>query len=132
MEGDINSKNIREFCLGLLDGTLRPFQKSEPVPQEKGLVEKVVGRTFDSSVLESTQYVFLEVHTPWCVGCEAISKNVEKLAKHLSGLDNLKFARIDASVNEHPKLQVNDYPTLLLYPADDKSNPVRHTEAMQK
>jgi protein disulfide-isomerase A1 len=45
-----------------------------------------------------------KVHTPWCVGCEAISKNVEKLAKHLSGLDNLKFARIDASVNEHPKL----------------------------
>jgi hypothetical protein len=29
-------------------------------------------------------------------------------------------------------MQVNDYPTLLLYPADDKSNPVRHTEAMQK
>uniref|UniRef100_A0A0A9DW16 Pdi5 n=1 Tax=Arundo donax TaxID=35708 RepID=A0A0A9DW16_ARUDO len=125
MEADINAKNLREFCLGLLDGTLLPFQKSEPVPQEKGLVEKVVGRTFDSSVLESPQNVFLEVHTPWCVDCEAISKNVEKLAKHFSGLDNLKFARIDASVNEHPKLQVNNYPTLLLYPADDKSKPTK-------
>jgi len=48
-----------------------------------------------------------KVHTPWCVDCEAISKNVEKLAKHFSGLDNLKFARIDASVNEHPKLKVS-------------------------
>ncbi|KAK3131702.1 hypothetical protein QOZ80_6AG0510150 [Eleusine coracana subsp. coracana] len=125
VEGDINAKNLREFCLGLLDGTLHPFQKSEPIPQEKGLVEKVVGRTFDSSVLESPQNVFLEVHTPWCVDCEAISKNVQKLAKHFSGLDNLKFARIDASVNEHPKLQVHDYPTLLLYPAEDKSNPIK-------
>lgn len=29
---------------------------------QKGLVEKVVGRTFDSSVLESHQNVFLEVY----------------------------------------------------------------------
>ena len=29
---------------------------------QKGLVEKVVGRTFDSSVLESPQNVFLEVY----------------------------------------------------------------------
>ncbi|KAL6897974.1 hypothetical protein ACP4OV_006570 [Aristida adscensionis] len=125
MEGDINAKNLREFCLGLLDGTLRQYHKSEPVPQEKGLVEKVVGRTFDSSVLESPQSVFLEVYTPWCVDCEAISKNVEKVAKHFSGLDNLKFARIDASVNEHPKLQVNNYPTLFLYPTEDKSKPIK-------
>lgn len=125
MEADINAKNLREFCLGLLDGTLPPYFRSEPVPQEKGLVEKVVGRTFDSSVLESPENVFLEVYAPWCVDCEAISKNIEKVAKHLSGLDNLKFARIDASVNEHPKLQVNNYPTLLLYPAEDKSNPIK-------
>ncbi|CAN6202418.1 unnamed protein product [Urochloa humidicola] len=125
MEADINAKNLREFCLSLLDGTLPPYHKSEPVPQEKGLVEKVVGRTFDSSVLESPQNVFLEVYTPWCVDCEAISKNVEKVAKHFSGLDNLKFARIDASVNEHPKLKVNNYPALFIYPAEDKSNPIK-------
>nr|CAB3467133.1 unnamed protein product [Digitaria exilis] len=125
METDINAKNLREFCSSLLDGTLPPYYKSEPVPQEKGLVEKVVGRTFDSSVLESPQDVFLEVYTPWCVDCEAISKNVEKVAKHFSGLDNLKFARIDASANEHPKLNVNNYPTLFIYPAEDKSNPIK-------
>ncbi|WVZ82390.1 hypothetical protein U9M48_029657 [Paspalum notatum var. saurae] len=125
MEADINAKNLREFCLSLLDGTLPPYHKSEPVPREKGLIEKVVGRTFDSSVLGSPENVFLEVYTPWCVDCDAISKNVEKLAKHFSGLDNLKFARIDASVNEHPKLKVNNYPALFLYPAEDKSNPIK-------
>uniref|UniRef100_A0A3B6TE48 protein disulfide-isomerase n=1 Tax=Triticum aestivum TaxID=4565 RepID=A0A3B6TE48_WHEAT len=102
LEADINEKNLK-----------------------KGLVEKVVGRTFDSSVLQSPHNVLLEAHAPWCVDCEAISKNIEKLAKHFSGLDNLKFARIDASVNEHPKLQVNNYPTLLLYPAEDKTNPIK-------
>ncbi|CAM0912919.1 unnamed protein product [Alopecurus aequalis] len=121
LEADINTKNLKEFCLRLSDGTLPPYFRSE----QKGLVEKIVGRTFDSSVLESPQHVFLEAHAPWCVDCEAISKNIEKLAKHFSGLDNLKFARIDASVNEHPKLKVNNYPTLLLYPAEDKTNPIK-------
>jgi len=41
------------------------------------------------------------------MNCEALSKQVEKLAKHFKGFDNLVFARIDASANEHTKLQVS-------------------------
>ena len=67
----------------------------------------VVGKTFDELVLNSHENVLLEVHTPWCVNCEAMSKQVLKLAKHFKGFKNLVFARIDASVNEHAKLQVN-------------------------
>lgn len=67
----------------------------------------VVGKTLDELVLNSRENVLLEVHTPWCVNCEAISKQVEKLAKHFKGFENLVFARIDASANEHAKLQVN-------------------------
>lgn len=48
-----------------------------------------------------------QVHTPWCINCETTSKHVEKLAKHFKSLDNLVFARIDASANEHPKLQAS-------------------------
>lgn len=48
----------------------------------------------------------LKVYTPWCFDCEATSKQIEKLARHFKGLENFKFARIDASSNEHPKLQV--------------------------
>lgn len=47
------------------------------------------------------------MYTPWCINCETISKHVERLAKHFKGLDNLVFARVDASGNEHPKLQVS-------------------------
>lgn len=48
-----------------------------------------------------------QVFTPWCINCEATSKQVEKLAKHFKGLDTLVFGRFDASLNEHPKLQVS-------------------------
>ncbi|CAA2965637.1 disulfide isomerase-like 1-6 [Olea europaea subsp. europaea] len=62
-----------------------------------------------------------KIHTPWCINCETTSKQVEKLAKHFKGLENLVFSRIDASTNEHPQLQVEDYQTLSFYLASDKS-----------
>lgn len=125
MDLDITTGNLEEFCSGLLQGTLSPFFKSEPIPNHNEMIEKVVGRTFDSSILESAENVFLEVYTPWCIDCEATSKQIEKLAKHFRGQENLKFARIDASLNEHPKLQVENYPALLFFLAGNKSNPIK-------
>ncbi|KAI3786069.1 hypothetical protein L1987_45196 [Smallanthus sonchifolius] len=66
----------------------------------------IVGKTFDELVLRSSKNIILEIHTPWCLNCETTSKQVQKLAKHFKGLENLVFAKIDASVNEHPKLEI--------------------------
>ncbi|KAG5537701.1 hypothetical protein RHGRI_024975 [Rhododendron griersonianum] len=126
LESDPTPSKIEEFCSGVLHGTLAPFYKSQPIPDNtEGSIQTIVGKTFDELILSSPQNTFLEVHTPRCITCEATSKKVEKLAKHFKGLDDLTFARIDAYANEHPKLQVNDYPTLLFYPAHDKSNPIK-------
>ncbi|KAK1289767.1 Protein disulfide isomerase-like 1-5 [Acorus calamus] len=125
LESDLTPNNLEEFCSGLLGGNLSPYYKSEPIPETKEVVQKIVGRTFDALVLDSSDNIFLEVYTPWCIDCEATSKQVAKLAKHFKGMENLIFARIDASANEHPKLQIDNYPTLLFYPSGDKSNPVK-------
>ncbi|BFG24493.1 hypothetical protein CerSpe_107670 [Prunus speciosa] len=126
LESDPTPSNIKEFCSGLLRGTLSSHFKSKPIPDNTNeTVHSIVGKTFDDKVLNSHKNVLLEVFTPWCINCETTSKHVEKLAKHFKGLDNLVFARIDASANEHPKLQVKDYPTLLFYTANDKANPIK-------
>ncbi|KAF3649670.1 Protein disulfide isomerase-like 1-5 [Capsicum annuum] len=125
MFGLEESEDPVDFCSGLLSGTVSPYYKSQPIPDNKNMsILTVVGKTFDELVLNSHENVLLEIYTPWCITCETISKQMEKLAKHFKGLDNLIFARIDASLNEHPKLQVDDYPTLLFYLADDKTNPI--------
>ncbi|CAI0474669.1 unnamed protein product [Linum tenue] len=126
LEAVPTSGNIEDFCLGLLHGSYPPYYKSQPVPDNKNAtVQVVVGKTFDELVLSSPKKILLEIFTPWCINCETTSKQVEKLAKHFKGSDSLVVARIDASANEHPKLQVADYPTLLLYPEDDKANPIK-------
>ncbi|CAI8584841.1 unnamed protein product [Vicia faba] len=109
-----------EFCNNLVQGSLSTYFKSQPAS-----VKVVVGKTFDDEILNSEKDVILEVFTPWCFNCEDTSKQVEKLAKHYKGSSNLVFSRIDASVNEHSKLQVNDFPTLLLYKANDKTTPIK-------
>ncbi|KAK3426625.1 hypothetical protein EUGRSUZ_F03031 [Eucalyptus grandis] len=126
LQTDATPANIEDFSSKFLQGSLSPYFKSQPVPDNKeASIQVVVGKTFDDIVLNSPKNVFLEVHTPWCINCETISKQVEKLANHFKDLNNLVFARIDASANEHPKLQVVDYPTLLFYPASDKANPIK-------
>ncbi|XP_022153662.1 protein disulfide isomerase-like 1-6 [Momordica charantia] len=126
LESDPTPSNIEEFSRGLYDGTLSPYFRSQPIPNNEGAsVQVVVGRTLEDLVLKNSNNVLLEVHTPWCISCETTSKNVEKLAKHFKDSHNIVFARIDASANEHPQLQVDDYPTLLFYPAADKSNPIK-------
>ncbi|KAL8256754.1 hypothetical protein R6Q59_028795 [Mikania micrantha] len=125
LESDPTPANIEEFGSGLLKGTLPSFYKSQAIPNNKDEdILTVVGKTFDDVVLSSSKNILLEIHTPWCLNCETTTKQVEKLAKHFKGLENLVFAKIDASVNEHPKLEVEDYPTLLFYPVTDKSNPI--------
>ncbi|KAJ6700912.1 PROTEIN DISULFIDE ISOMERASE [Salix koriyanagi] len=126
LESNPTPSNIEEFCSRLLHGTLSPYFKSQPIPDNKEkILQVIVGKTLDDLVLSSPKNVLLEVYTPWCINCETTTKQIEKLAKHFMGVDNLVFARIDASANEHPKLQVDDYPTLLFYPAGDKANPVK-------
>lgn len=126
LESDLTISNLEEFCSNILHGTLSPYYKSEPIPEaDMGKsVEKIVGRSFDALVLNSSHNIFLEVYTPWCMDCEATSRKVEKLAKYFKEEKSVKFARIDASLNEHPKLHVNNFPTLLFYPAEDKLNPI--------
>ncbi|KAL2928510.1 Protein disulfide isomerase-like 1-6 [Bienertia sinuspersici] len=126
LESEPTQSKIEEFCSGLLHGAVPLYYKSQGIPNnENASVHVVVGKTFDDLVLSSSKNVLLEVHAPWCMSCDTTKKQVEKLAKHFKGLGNLIFARIDASANEHPKLQVTDYPTLLFYPATDKTNPIK-------
>lgn len=125
LESDTTPTSIEDFCSGLLSETVSPYYKSQPIPDNKNMsILTVVGKTFDELILNSPENILLEIYTPWCITCETTSKQMEKLAKHFKGLDNLIFARVDAFLNEHPKLQVDDYPTLLFYSADDKTNPI--------
>ncbi|XWS71812.1 hypothetical protein CRYUN_Cryun03dG0170200 [Craigia yunnanensis] len=84
-------------------------------------VKVVVGNNFDEIVLDESKDVLLEIYAPWCGHCQALEPTYNKLAKHLRGIDSLVIAKMDGTTNEHPRAKSDGFPTILFFPAGNKS-----------
>ncbi|CAM6092292.1 unnamed protein product [Calypogeia fissa] len=124
LEGEVTRQSLKGFVINYKEGRLKVHFKSEPIPKKnKGDVKVVVGKTFDKLVLKNPKDVLLLVSTSYCHDCESVTKSFTKLAKNYKDLTSIVFAKVDASKNDHPELKVQNYPTILLYRADDKGSP---------
>ncbi|KAJ4910971.1 Protein disulfide isomerase-like 1-4 [Raphanus sativus] len=121
--GEIKSDEIKTFGEEFLSDKLKPFYKSDPIPENNdGDVKIVVGDNFDEIVLDESKDVLLEVYAPWCGHCEALEPIYNKLAKHLRSIDSLVIAKMDGTTNEHPKAKAEGFPTILFFPAGNKTS----------
>jgi len=135
--GTPTAENLRAHFAGYLAGTLAPTVKSEEPPADNsGPVKIVVGKTFDSIVLDTTKDVLVEFYAPWCGHCKTLAPKYEKLGEAFTGVDSIVIAKVDATENDTPA-DIKGFPTLIFYPANDKANPVpydgeRTEAAMEK
>ncbi|PIN09703.1 Protein disulfide isomerase (prolyl 4-hydroxylase beta subunit) [Handroanthus impetiginosus] len=122
LDGELTIDNIKSFGEKFLADSLKPFYKSDPIPESNdGDVKIVVGNNFDEIVLDESKDVLLEIYAPWCGHCQALEPIYEKLGKYLRGIDSLVIAKMDGTTNEHPRAKSDGYPTLLFFPAGNKS-----------
>lgn len=121
-EGEQTVESIRQFIQDFKDDKLEPFYKSEDIPASNDKpVKVVVGKNFEDIVLDKSKWVFLEVYAPWCHHCQKLAPKWEKLAKqHLSN-DKIVFAKMDGTRNDVQGLNVEGFPTLILYSAGDNA-----------
>jgi len=105
---------------------LEPTIKSETVPEDNnGPVKVVVAKTFDQIVNDPTKNVFVEFYAPWCGHCKALAPLWEELGTELKEVESVVIAKIDATANDvNPSLGIKGFPTLKLFLANDKANPV--------
>ncbi|MBA0735744.1 hypothetical protein Gogos_019560 [Gossypium gossypioides] len=122
-DGEVTLDKIKvAFGEDFLEDRLKPFYKSEPIPETNdGDVKVVVGNNFDEFVLDESKDVLLEIYAPWCGHCQALEPTYNKLAKHLRGIDSLVIAKMDGTTNEHPRAKSDGFPTILFFPAGNKS-----------
>ncbi|CAN4114269.1 unnamed protein product [Withania somnifera] len=122
LEGEITLDGVKSFGNKFLEDNLKPFYKSDPIPETNdGDVKIVVGKNFDEIVLDESKDVLLEIYAPWCGHCQALEPIYNKLGKHLRGVDSLVIAKMDGTTNEHPRAKADGFPTLLFFPAGNKS-----------
>ncbi|KAI4383803.1 hypothetical protein MLD38_009601 [Melastoma candidum] len=122
LDGEVTLDNVKTFGENFVKDELKPFYKSDPIPETNDDdVKIVVGNNFDEIVLDESKDVLFEIYAPWCGHCQALEPTYNKLAKHLRDIDSIVIAKMDGTTNEHPRAKADGFPTLLFFPAGNKS-----------
>jgi protein disulfide-isomerase A1 len=125
LSGEITEESVSKFIQDFLDGNLKPYIKSEPVPTEqKEAAYQLVGSTFNELVIDSPKNVLVEFYAPWCGHCKSLAPIYEKIAEHYKNDTSILIAKIDHTANDIPDVTVEGYPTIKYFPVGEKSNPV--------
>lgn len=125
MQGEITEENVLQFVSDWESGKLRPTLKSEEIPaQQEGDVYTLVGKNFDSIVLDDSKDVLVEFYAPWCGHCKKLTPIYDELAKNLKHNTNLVIAKMDATANEVESVSIQGFPTIKFWPAGKKDQPI--------
>ena len=123
-----NAENVGAWCDGLLDGTTKPFRKSEPIPEDDGPVKILVAKNFDSI---KGKAALVKYYAPWCGHCKSLEPIYEELAANFADKD-IVVAKVDATAN-YVEAQISGYPTLIYYDGqggEEKYEDARTLEAL--
>jgi len=117
-----NTETGLAFVESALKDQYQTYLKSEPVPEQKGPLVTLVGKTVESAINDPSKDVFVEFYAPWCGHCKKLAPVWEELAETFEGVEHVTIAKIDATANNLPKnINVRGYPTLIFYPANNKA-----------
>jgi len=121
-EGEVTKTTMKDFISKFFIKKLKPFLKSEPLPEDNsGPVKTVVSKNFDEIVLDRSKHVFIEFYAPWCGHCKALAPLWEELGNEFADNEDVVIAQMDATANEVVGVKVSSYPTLYYYSAGKKT-----------
>lgn len=126
---ELDTKEISEFVKQFVAGELEPIIKSEEIPEvQESAVYKLVGKSHDEIVRDETKDVLVKYYAPWCGHCKRLAPTYEELAEIYASDDDAKdkvvIADIDATLNDVSGVEIEGFPTIILYPAGADSKPV--------
>eukprot|EP01022_Parablepharisma_sp_SALTPOND_P024442 TRINITY_DN5409_c5_g1_i1.p1 TRINITY_DN5409_c5_g1~~TRINITY_DN5409_c5_g1_i1.p1 ORF type:complete len:505 (+),score=83.00 TRINITY_DN5409_c5_g1_i1:527-2041(+) len=126
-KGNLNADELSAFLDEYRRGKIEKFMKSEPVPTENpGPVYKVVGKTFNSEVIDNDMDVMVKFYAEWCGHCKKLAPIYQTVAETLKSNNKLKLVDVDATKNDVEGLAIHSFPTIYFYPAGKKSSPVQY------
>jgi len=135
LDEPITEASLQRFIDDCRQGKLFPHLKSQTEPPEQPSegVFYLVGKNFERLVLQSEESFFVFFFAPHCQHSGLFGPVFDELATRLTAhRDVLKFGVIDGSNNEVHNFDVAGFPSLYLFKAGDKKEPVEYAERRTK
>nr|DAD39727.1 TPA_asm: hypothetical protein HUJ06_014050 [Nelumbo nucifera] len=81
LKPNLEPDHIAPWLKEYMDGKLKPFKKSEPIPEVNNEpVKVVVADSFDDIVFKSGKNVLVEFYAPWCGHCKKLAPILDEVA----------------------------------------------------
>ena len=114
--------SFEAFLKAFEAGSLEPYLKSEPVPEDNtGPVKVAVAKNFQALVADSTKDVLIEFYAPWCGHCKKLTPIYDELGQKMEG-ENVEIVKMDATANDVPPgYDVRGFPTIFWVPKTTKT-----------
>ena len=122
-EASITAEALSVFVKKYQKKELKPYYKSQEIPKhplEDG-VRVLVGKNFESVVMDPTKDVMVEFYAPWCGHCKKLAPEYVAVAAHFKGNPNVIIAKMDATANEAMDHSAQGFPTLKFFSTKDKA-----------
>ena len=118
---DIKSQvDITEALSLYTDGRLQPHYRSEPEPKDGGETQQRMRKVVGSNMMDIVRnprhhYLVLLTSNNQCEHCRRVWDEVDRVAKKYERDTRIVFCHIDVSLNEVPRLIVNEVPSVVLF-----------------
>ncbi|KAF5768099.1 putative protein disulfide-isomerase [Helianthus annuus] len=120
---NVQADHIAPWLKDFTDGKLKPYIKSEPIPETNDEpVKVVVSKSFKDMVLDSKKNVLLEIYAPWCGHCKKLAPIFEEVAVSFEQDPGVVIAKLDGTKNDIPseEFDVKGFPTLFFKSSSGK------------
>ncbi|CAA0839510.1 Protein disulfide isomerase-like 1-2 [Striga hermonthica] len=115
LKTNIEPDQIAPWFKDYSEGQLKPFVKSEPIPEVNDEPVKVVVRdSLQDVVFNSEKNVLLEFYAPWCGHCQQLAPILDEVAISFQNDPDVVIAKFDATANDVPgdTFDVQGFPTM--------------------
>ncbi|KAL3813073.1 hypothetical protein ACJIZ3_014341 [Penstemon smallii] len=115
LKANIKPSEIAPWVKDYLEGLVKPFIKSEPIPEVNNEpVKVVVHDSLEDMVFNSGKNVLLEFYAPWCGHCKKLAPILDEVAISFENETDILIAKFDATANDIPSesFNVQGFPTL--------------------